>query len=274
MEGLGAAGMIRLASKQTVARMLERDDFAMRYANNHSIAIHEFLYPLCQGYDSVAMKADVELGGTDQRFNLLMGRELQRHFGQTPQCVLLTPLLEGLDGVNKMSKSLGNYIGITEAPKEIFGKTMSVSDELMWRYYELLSFRTSAEIAQLRREAGEGRNPRDVKVMLAQELVTRFHDHRAAEEALADFETRFQRNAIPDDLPEVRVAVGEAGLPLYQVLKQAGLTGSTSEAMRMIEQGAVRLNGERAEDKARLLAAGETIVMQVGKRKFAAVVLE
>jgi tyrosyl-tRNA synthetase len=274
MEGLGAAGMIRLASKQTVARMLERDDFAMRYANNHSIAIHEFLYPLCQGYDSVAMKADVELGGTDQRFNLLMGRELQRHFGQTPQCVLLTPLLEGLDGVNKMSKSLGNYIGITEAPKEIFGKTMSVSDELMWRYYELLSFRTSAEIAQLRREVGEGRNPRDVKVMLAQELVTRFHDHRAAEEALADFETRFQRNAIPDDLPEVRVAVGEAGLPLYQVLKQAGLTGSTSEAMRMIEQGAVRLNGERAEDKARLLAAGETIVMQVGKRKFAAVVLE
>lgn len=274
MEGLGAAGMIRLASKQTVARMLERDDFAMRYANNQSIAIHEFLYPLCQGYDSVAMKADVELGGTDQRFNLLMGRELQRHFGQTPQCVLLTPLLEGLDGVNKMSKSLGNYIGITEAPKEIFGKTMSVSDELMWRYYELLSFHTSAEIAQLRREVGEGRNPRDVKVMLAQELVARFHDRRAAEEALADFETRFQRNAIPDDLPEVRVAVGEAGLPLYQVLKQAGLTGSTSEAMRMIEQGAVRLNGERAEDKARLLAAGETIVMQVGKRKFAAVVLE
>jgi tyrosyl-tRNA synthetase len=274
MEGLGAAGMIRLASKQTVARMLERDDFAMRYANNQSIAIHEFLYPLCQGYDSVAMKADVELGGTDQRFNLLMGRELQRHFGQPPQCVLLTPLLEGLDGVNKMSKSLGNYIGITEAPREIFGKTMSVSDELMWRYFELLSFRTSGEIAQLRREVSEGRNPRDVKVMLALELVTRFHDRRAAEDALADFETRFQRNAIPDDLSEVRVEVGETGLPLFQVLKQAGLTGSTSEAMRMIEQGAVRLNGERVEDKARLLTAGETVVMQVGKRKFAAVVLE
>jgi tyrosyl-tRNA synthetase len=274
MEGLGAAGMIRLASKQTVARMLERDDFAMRYANNQSIAIHEFLYPLCQGYDSVAMKADVELGGTDQRFNLLMGRELQRHFGQPPQCVLLTPLLEGLDGVNKMSKSLGNYIGITEAPREIFGKTMSVSDELMWRYFELLSFRTSGEIAQLRREVSEGRNPRDVKVLLALELVTRFHDRRAAEDALADFETRFQRNAIPDDLSEVRVEVGETGLPLFQVLKQAGLTGSTSEAMRMIEQGAVRLNGERVEDKARLLTAGETVVMQVGKRKFAAVVLE
>jgi tyrosyl-tRNA synthetase len=274
MGPMSAAGLIQLAARHTVARMLERDDFAKRYKGGQPIAIHEFLYPLVQGYDSVALKADVELGGTDQKFNLLVGRQLQEAYGQEPQVVITMPLLEGLDGVNKMSKSLGNYIGITEAPKEIFGKTMSVSDELMWRYYELLSFRTSAEIAQLRREAGEGRNPRDVKVMLAQELVTRFHDHRAAEEALADFETRFQRNAIPDDLPEVRVAVGEAGLPLYQVLKQAGLTGSTSEAMRMIEQGAVRLNGERAEDKARLLAAGETIVMQVGKRKFAAVVLE
>ncbi|MCK2089448.1 tyrosine--tRNA ligase [Thauera aromatica] len=273
MEGLGAAGMIRLAAQQTVARMLERDDFAKRYGNNQPIAIHEFLYPLCQGYDSVAMQADVELGGTDQRFNLLMGRELQKHYGQEPQCVVMVPLLEGLDGVNKMSKSLGNYIGIAEPAKEIFGKTMSVSDTLMWRYYELLSFRSSAEIAALRREVEGGRNPRDVKVMLAQEFVARFHGAAAAEEALADFEARFQRNAIPDDLPEVRVDVGDAGLPLFQVLKQAGLTGTTSEAMRMVDQGGVRLNGERVEDKGLLLLAGETVVLQVGKRKFAAVVL-
>lgn len=273
MEGLGSAGMIRLAAQQTVARMLEREDFSKRYTNNQSIAIHEFLYPLCQGYDSVAMKADVELGGTDQRFNLLMGRELQKHYGQAPQCVVMMPLLEGLDGVNKMSKSLGNYIGIAEVPKEIFGKTMSVSDILMWRYFDLLSFRSSAEIAELRAGVEAGRNPRDVKVMLAQELVARFHGRQAADEALADFEARFQRNAIPDDLPEVRVAVG-AGLPVFQVVKQAGLTGTTSEAMRMIEQGAVRLNGERVEDKGLLLAAGETVVLQVGKRKFAAVVLE
>ena len=273
MEGLGAAGMIRLAAQQTVARMLEREDFSKRYSNNQSIAIHEFLYPLCQGYDSVAMKADVELGGTDQRFNLLMGRELQKHYGQAPQCVVMMPLLEGLDGVNKMSKSLGNYIGIAEVPKEIFGKTMSVSDILMWRYFDLLSFRSSAEIAELRAGVEAGRNPRDVKVMLAQELVARFHGQQAAEDALSDFEARFQRNAIPDDLPEVRVAVG-AGLPVFQVVKQAGLTGTTSEAMRMIEQGAVRLNGERIEDKGLLLAAGETVVLQVGKRKFAAVVLE
>ena len=273
MEGLGSAGMIRLASQQTVARMLERDDFAKRYGSNQPIAIHEFLYPLCQGYDSVAMKADVELGGTDQRFNLLMGRELQKHYGQHPQCVLMMPLLEGLDGVNKMSKSLGNYIGISEAPKEIFGKTMSVSDTLMWRYYDLLSFRSTAEIEGLKRDVEGGRNPRDVKVMLAQELVARFHGARAAEEALADFEARFQRNAIPDDIPQVNVVAGSEGMPLFQVLKQAGLTGSTSEAMRMIEQGAVKLNGERADDKGLLLKAGETVVMQVGKRKFASVVL-
>lgn len=273
MEGLGSAGMIRLASQQTVARMLERDDFAKRYGSNQPIAIHEFLYPLCQGYDSVAMKADVELGGTDQRFNLLMGRELQKHYGQHPQCVLMMPLLEGLDGVNKMSKSLGNYIGISEAPKEIFGKTMSVSDTLMWRYYDLLSFRSTAEIEGLKRDVEGGRNPRDVKVMLAQELVARFHGARAAQEALADFEARFQRNAIPDDIPQVNVVAGSEGMPLFQVLKQAGLTGSTSEAMRMIEQGAVKLNGERADDKGLLLKAGETVVMQVGKRKFASVVL-
>lgn len=274
MEGLGSAGMIRLAAQQTVARMLERDDFSKRYANNQSIAIHEFLYPLCQGYDSVAMKADVELGGTDQRFNLLMGRELQKHYGQTPQCVLMMPLLEGLDGVNKMSKSLGNYIGIAEPAKEIFGKTMSVSDDLMWRYYELLSFRSSSEIAQLRQDVEGGRNPRDVKVMLALELVARFHGQTAADEALADFEARFQRNAIPDDMPEVRVSVGAEGLPVFQVVKQAGLTGTTSEAIRMIDQGAVRLNGDRVEDKGLVLAAGEKVVLQVGKRKFAAVVLE
>lgn len=273
MEGLGSAGMIRLAAQQTVARMLERDDFAKRYGNNQPIAIHEFLYPLCQGYDSVAMKADVELGGTDQRFNLLMGRELQKHYGQHPQCVLMMPLLEGLDGVNKMSKSLGNYIGISEAPKEIFGKTMSVSDTLMWRYYDLLSFRSTAEIEGLKRDVEGGRNPRDVKVMLAQELVARFHGARAAEEALADFEARFQRKAIPDDIPQVNVVAGSEGIPLFQVLKQAGLTGSTSEAMRMIEQGAVKLNGERADDKGLLLKAGEMVVMQVGKRKFASVVL-
>jgi len=219
------------------------------------------------------MKADVELGGTDQRFNLLMGRELQKHYGQPPQCVVMMPLLEGLDGVNKMSKSLGNYIGISEAPKEIFGKTMSVSDILMWRYYDLLSFRSSTEIEALKRDVEGGRNPRDVKVMLAQELVARFHGVRAAEEALGDFEARFQRNAIPDDLPEVTVVAGAEGLALFQVLKQAGLTGSTSEAMRMIEQGAVRLNGERADDKGLRLCAGEKLVLQVGKRKFAAVVL-
>ena len=273
MDKLGAADMIRLASHQTVARMLERDDFAKRYGSNQPIAIHEFLYPLVQGYDSVAMKADVELGGTDQRFNLLMGRELQKHYGQPPQCVLMVPLLKGLDGVNKMSKSLGNYIGISEAPKEIFGKTMSVSDILMWRYYDLLSFRSSTEIAALKRAVEDGRNPRDVKVMLAQELVARFHGARAAEEALADFEARFQRNAIPEDLPEVTIVAGSEGLALFQVLKQAGLTGSTSEAMRMIEQGAVRLNGERADDKGLRLCAGEKVVLQVGKRKFAAVVL-
>jgi len=273
MNEMDAAGMIRLAAQQTVARMLERDDFAKRYANEQPISIHEFLYPLCQGYDSVVMKADIELGGTDQRFNLLMGRELQKHYGQSPQCVLMMPLLEGLDGVNKMSKSLGNYIGIAESPKEIFGKTMSISDSLMWRYYDLLSFRESGEIAALKAEIEAGRNPRDVKVMLAQEFVARFHGQKAAIDALADFETRFQKNEIPDDIPEVRVAVGE-GMPVFKVIQEAGLTGTTSEASRMIEQGAVKLDGERVEDRARLLLAGARVVLQVGKRKFAAVVLE
>ena len=268
-EPLGAAGMIKLAALNTVARMLERDDFSKRYKANQPIAIHEFLYPLCQGYDSVAMKADVELGGSDQKFNLLVGRELQKHYGQAPQCVLMMPLLEGLDGANKMSKSLGNYVGIAEPAREIFGKLMSISDELMWRYYELLSFRGSAEIVKLKREVEQGRNPRDVKVMLAQEMVTRFHNGAAAEDALADFEARFARGAMPDDMPEVTVAAGS----VTGVLKQAGLTASTSEAMRMIAQGGVRLNGERVEDKDLALARGDVVVLQVGKRKFARVTL-
>ncbi|HMZ76521.1 MAG TPA: tyrosine--tRNA ligase [Nitrospira sp.] len=273
MESLGASGMIRLAAQHTVARMLERDDFSKRFGNQQPIAIHEFLYPLCQGYDSVALKADVELGGTDQRFNLLMGRELQKNAGQSPQCVLTMPLLEGLDGVNKMSKSLGNYIGIYEPPGEIFGKIMSVSDDLMWRYYDLLSFRSSAEVAGLKEAVQTGRNPRDVKVALAQEIVARFHGEPAAEAALTDFEARFQRNAIPDDLPEVAISGGETGLSVVAVLKQAGLTGSTSEAMRMIDQGGVRLNGEKVSDKGLVLKAGAVVVLQVGKRKFARVTL-
>ncbi|MBX3680276.1 MAG: tyrosine--tRNA ligase [Rhodocyclaceae bacterium] len=274
MESVGAAGMIRLAAQQTVARMLERDDFAKRYAGGQPIAIHEFLYPLCQGYDSVAMRADVELGGTDQRFNLLMGRELQKHQGQKPQCVLMMPLLEGLDGVNKMSKSLGNYIGINEPPFEIFGKVMSISDDLMWRYYELLSFRSSEHINGLRRGAREGANPRDAKILLAQELVARFHGAAAADDAIRDFLARFQKGAMPDKMPEFEFVVDELGLSLPQVLKQAGLTGSTSEALRMIEQGGVRLNGERITDKGLSLTHGEALVLQVGKRKFARVVLK
>jgi tyrosyl-tRNA synthetase len=272
-EPIGAAGMIKLAALHTVARMLERDDFAKRYANNQPIAIHEFLYPLCQGYDSVAMRADVELGGTDQKFNLLVGRELQKHYGQAPQCILTMPLLEGLDGVNKMSKSYGNYVGINEPPREIFGKLMSVSDELMWRYYELLSFRSNEEIARFKQEVGEGRNPRDIKVLLAQEIVERFHSRRDAEAALADFEARFRQGAIPDDIEQVAMACGPEGMPIAQVLKQAGLTASTSEAMRMIEQGGVRLDGEKLSDRALNLKPGSNVVLQVGKRKFARVEL-
>ena len=269
---LGAAGMIKLAAQHTVARMLERDDFAKRYAGGLPIAIHEFLYPLCQGYDSVAMRADVELGGTDQKFNLLVGRELQKHYGQAPQCVLTMPLLEGLDGVNKMSKSLGNYIGIDETPREIFGKVMSVSDELMWRYFDLLSFRDSAEIARLRASVDSGLNPRDVKVMLGQELVTRFHSRGSAEEALAEFEARFRQGVLPDDMPELSLHI-DGPVSLVQVLKQAGLTASTSEALRMIEQGAVRANGDKVSDKSLTIMVGETVILQVGKRKFAKVTL-
>lgn len=272
---LGASDMIRLASHYTVARMLERDDFSKRYGNGQAIAIHEFLYPLCQGYDSVMLKADVELGGTDQKFNLLVGRELQKQYGQSPQCVLTVPLLEGLDGVNKMSKSLGNYVGIYESPQEIFGKVMSVSDTLMWRYYDLLSFRSASEIAALKKEIEAGRNPRDVKVSLAQELVARFHDQAAAEAALADFESRFRQGGIPDDLQEfVLNAEGEQGISVVQVLKQAGLTASTSEAIRMIAQGGVRADGEKVSDKALVFAKGAEVVLQVGKRKFAKVLVK
>lgn len=270
-DDLGAAGMIKLAAQYTVARMLERDDFSKRYGGGQPIAIHEFLYPLCQGYDSVALRADVELGGTDQKFNLLVGRELQKHYGQTPQIVLTVPLLEGLDGVNKMSKSLGNYVGINEPPKEIFGKIMSVSDDLMWRYYDLLSFRPTAEITTLKSEVVSGRNPRDVKVMLAQEIVARFHSQRAAEEALAEFEARFRQGVLPEDMPEVTLEIAEDSLSVVQALKQAGLTGSTSEAIRMIDQGAVKIDGERVSDKALILRREETVVLQIGKRKFARV---
>ena len=273
IEPLGASGMIRLAAQYTVARMLERDDFAKRYRGGQPIAIHEFIYPLCQGYDSVAMKADVELGGTDQKFNLLVGRELQKHYGQSPQCVLMMPLLEGLDGVNKMSKSLGNYVGISEPSREIFGKLMSITDDLMWRYYDLLSFRSAEEIARLRREVGEGRNPRDVKVMFAQEIVTRFHGAAAAVDALTDFEARFKQGAIPDDIAEVVLAGIDGGLLIVQVLRQAGLTASTSEAMRMIAQGGVKADGEKVSDKDVLIPSGASLVLQVGKRKFVRVTI-
>jgi tyrosyl-tRNA synthetase len=272
MTPIGAAGMIKLAALHTVARMLERDDFSKRFANNQPIAIHEFLYPLCQGYDSVAMRADVELGGTDQKFNLLVGRELQKHYGLAPQIVLMMPLLEGTDGTNKMSKSLSNYIGINEPPREIFGKVMSISDDLMWRYYDLLSFRGSEEIAHLRREVAEGLNPRDVKVALARELVERFHGQGAGEDAVADFEARFRQHAIPEDIEEIRLAAGD-GMSIAQVLKQARLTASTSEAYRMIEQGGVRLDGQRVSDRALILERGANVVLQVGKRKFARVSL-
>lgn len=271
MDKFSAADLIRLAATYTVARMLERDDFEKRYRNHQSIAIHEFLYPLVQGYDSVALKADLELGGTDQKFNLLMGRELQKHFGQMHQCILTMPLLEGLDGVNKMSKSLNNYVGITEGPKEIFGKLMSVSDQLMWRYIDLLSFESIETIRQWQQDVEEGRNPREIKVIFAQEIVTRFHGYQAAQAALADFEARFKRGALPDDMPEKNVQATDGELPLTQLLKQAGLTVSTSEAQRMIRQGAVKLNGEKVEDKAIKISHNETVVVQVGKRKFAKV---
>jgi tyrosyl-tRNA synthetase len=271
LSALGADGMIRLAAKYTVARMLERDDFAKRYREGQPIAVHEFLYPLAQGYDSVALKADVELGGTDQKFNLLVGRELQRHYGQEPQCILTLPLLEGLDGVNKMSKSLDNYIGITEPPQEIFGKLMSISDELMWRYFELLSFRPLDEIAKLKRECAEGRNPRDAKVMLAQEIVARFHSREAAQAALVEFESRFKDGAMPENMRAVTLHSAGNGLPIAQLAKQAGVVESTSEALRLIAQRGLKLDGEVVVDNRRIIAAGTTVVVQAGKRRFARV---
>jgi tyrosyl-tRNA synthetase len=271
LSALGADGMIRLAAKYTVARMLERDDFAKRYREGQPIAVHEFLYPLAQGYDSVALEADVELGGTDQKFNLLVGRELQRHYGQEPQCILTLPLLEGLDGVNKMSKSLDNYIGITEPPEEMFGKLMSISDELMWRYYELLSFQPLDDIARLKRECADGRNPRDAKVQLAQEIVARFHSAQAAEEALIAFQARFRDHAVPENMPEVTLHAGDQGIPIPQLCKQAGLTASTSEALRLIEQRGLKIDGDVVADKSLTISAGKTVVVQAGRRKFARV---
>jgi len=271
MNEFSSADMIRLAASYTVARMLERDDFGKRYKGGQPIAIHEFLYPLVQGYDSVALKADLELGGTDQKFNLLVGRELQRHWGQPSQCILTMPLLEGLDGVNKMSKSLNNYVGITEAPAEMFGKLMSVSDELMWRYIELLSFESLATVRKWKEEVAGGRNPRDIKVGFAQEMVARFHDKAAAEKALADFEARFKEGALPEEIPSVGLTADGETLGLVQALKHAGLTGSTSEAMRLIGQGGVKLDGEKVSDKNTQLAKGRTVILQVGKRKFARV---
>src|SRR5437899_5544824 len=274
LSALTAAEVVKLAAHYTVARMLERDDFSKRYKSGQPISIHEFLYPLAQGYDSVAMRADVELGGTDQKFKLLVGRTLQEAYGQEPQVVITTPLLEGTDGVNKMSKSLGNYIGITEDADSMFGKLMSISDELMWRYFELLSFRPLAEIAQLRRSAQDGRNPRDIKLELARELVTRFHDAAVAEQAQRDFTARVSEKAVPSDLPAKVVKVDAGGLKLVNVLKQAGLAASTSEANRKIEEGAVRIDGTRVTDRGLTLAAGAEHVFQVGSRRFARLKLE
>ncbi|GAA0556624.1 tyrosine--tRNA ligase [Rheinheimera aquimaris] len=274
MNELGAAGMIKLAARQTVARMLERDDFKKRYANNQSIAIHEFLYPLVQGWDSVALQADVEMGGTDQRFNLLMGRELQKDEGQRPQTVMMVPLLEGLDGVQKMSKSLGNYVGITDAPNDMFGKIMSISDELMWRYYDLLSFRALEDIAALKQQVAAGANPRDVKIELAKEIIARFHDQAAADAAHQDFIQRFSKNALPDDIPELSISCDGDSMPIANLLKEAGLVDSTSEAIRMIKQGAVKLNGDtKIEDTKLDIAKGSEAIYQVGKRKFAKISL-
>eukprot|EP01093_Parvamoeba_rugata_P016659 TRINITY_DN6384_c0_g1_i3.p1 TRINITY_DN6384_c0_g1~~TRINITY_DN6384_c0_g1_i3.p1 ORF type:complete len:400 (+),score=109.47 TRINITY_DN6384_c0_g1_i3:272-1471(+) len=273
MDQLGAAGMIKLAASQTVARMLERDDFKKRYNNGQPIAIHEFLYPLVQGWDSVALKSDVELGGTDQRFNLLMGRELQKEQGLKQQSVVMVPLLEGLDGVQKMSKSLNNYIGITDAPNDMFGKVMSISDDLMWRYYDLLSFRPLEDIAELKQRVENGENPRDIKILLAKEIIARFHDDAAAEGAHQDFIQRFQKNAIPDEMPEFEIALGEDGIAIGNLLKETKLVGSTSDAMRMIKQGAVKINGDKVEDTRLVLTEAGENVYQVGKRKFARITL-
>jgi tyrosyl-tRNA synthetase len=271
-EPLGAAGMIKLAAKYTLARLLERDDFAKRMRENAPIAMHELLYPLMQGYDSVALQSDLELGGTDQKFNLLVGRELQRQYGQEPQCILTMPLLEGLDGIEKMSKSKHNYIGITEPPFEMFGKAMSISDELMWRWFDLVSLRSNEDIAQLKRAANEGRNPRDIKIELAKEIVARFHSARDADQAEQEFIARFKGNAVPDEMPAVTLAGETGGRAIAAILKQANLAPSTSEAIRNIEQGGVKVDGAKVSDRALRLAAG-TYVIQVGKRKWARVTI-
>jgi tyrosyl-tRNA synthetase len=268
---LGAAGMVKLAATHTVARMLERDDFSKRYKGNQPIAIHEFLYPLLQGYDSVELKADVELGGTDQKFNLLMGRELQKHYGQSPQCVLTMPLLEGLDGVNKMSKSLANYISIDEGADQIFGKLMRVSDELMWRYIELLSFQSLETIQRWKTDVQQGRNPMEIKITFAKEIVERFHSKADADWALDQFQNVHSRGGIPDNVPEVTITIGSDAIGIAQMLKQAGLVSSTSEGLRSIDQGGVKLDGIKVADKGLTLARGVTVVAQVGKRKFAKV---
>jgi tyrosyl-tRNA synthetase len=273
MNDLGAAGLIQLAARHTVARMLERDDFNKRYTGGKPIAIHEFLYPLVQGYDSVAIKADVELGGTDQKFNMLVGRELQKDYGQKPQVVITVPILEGTDGVNKMSKSLGNYIGINDKPDDQFGKSRSISDELMWRYFELLSFRPLKEIEDFRQQVEGGANPRDIKFLLAEEIITRFHTAADAKKAQENFIARFQKGAMPDDMPELELKSANGKLPIANVLKEAGLTASTSESFRMIKQGAVKIDGERVEDRSMEIAAGSSHVLQVGKRRIARITI-
>lgn len=273
MGAMGAADLIKIAAKHTVARMLERDDFHKRYTSEQPVAIHEFLYPLIQGYDSVAMEADVELGGTDQKFNLLVGRQLQEAYGQLPQIVLTMPLLEGLSGGDKMSKSLNNYVGITEPAGEMFGKLMSISDDLMWRYFDLLSFRPLSDIANLKTETDAGRNPKEVKIELALEIVARFHDQASAKAANEAFNRRFTKGQLPDDIAEVTVSVGGDGLPLANVLKAAGLTPSTTESHRMVQQGAVRIDGQKIDNARRVLEAGEDLVIQVGKRRLARVLL-
>ena len=271
MGQMNAADMIQLAAKHTVARMLERDDFSKRYSNGQSISVHEFLYPLVQGYDSVALKADVELGGTDQKFNLLVGRQLQESYGQSPQVILTMPILEGLDGVQKMSKSLNNYIGIADAPNDMFGKIMSISDDLMWRYFELLSFRPLEEIEGFKSQIEQGENPRNIKFLLAEEIITRFHDEAAATAAREGFIAQFQKGAVPDDIPEIELEGGEEGIPIANLLKDANLVGSTSDAHRMAKQGAVKMDGEKIADSRMKVMAGGPFIFQVGKRRFAKV---
>ena len=269
MNQMTASDMIRLASHYTVARMLERDDFSKRYHNNQPIALHEFYYPLCQGYDSVVTEADVELGGTDQKFNLLVGRELQRSYGLEPQCILTMPLLEGLDGIQKMSKSLKNYIGIDESPEEIFGKLMSISDQLMWRYLDLLSEESQQTIQHWKQETENGRNPRDIKILLAKEIVTRFHSRHAAHAAHEDFERRFRQGAMPDNIPEINIPVTAEGMPIAQVLRASGLISSASEGHRLIEQGGIKIDGQKLTEKNKIMLTGSEFIAQVGKRKFA-----